>query len=101
MTALTAAVIICAYTEQPVSYTHLDVYKRQLLDYTDSAIVARMDADDICLPWRFTRQLAAVHRAPVVFSALVPFGGGRIPVPGAPYRLDGFGLSLIHIWIWK
>lgn len=65
-----------------------------LLEHTDSAIVARMDADDICLPWRFTRQLAAVHRAPVVFSALVPFGGGRIPVPGAPYRLDGFGSRL-------
>ena len=30
----------------------------------------------------------------LVLSALVPFGGGRIPVPGAPYRLDGFGSRL-------
>lgn len=65
-----------------------------LLASTDSEIVARMDADDITLPWRFARQLTAVRRADVVFGAVVPFGSGRIPVPGAPYPLSGLGCRL-------
>lgn len=42
-----------------------------LLDNTDSEFVARMDADDIALPWRFKRQLSAIRGADFIFSAIV------------------------------
>jgi len=41
----------------------------RLLTVSDSAYVARMDADDLCLPWRFTRQLGQMQRADVSFTA--------------------------------
>lgn len=39
-------------------------------------LVARMDADDICLPWRFHRQLAVIERTRVdaLFSTAIVFG---------------------------
>lgn len=69
----------------------------ELLDKTDSDLVARMDADDIVLPGRFGRQLRAVERgADAVFSTVVTWGSG---VPGVP-RPSGidpaaFGLHLL------
>ncbi len=41
------------------------------LDATDSRLVARMDADDLCLPWRFAVQLAALRCADLVFGSMV------------------------------
>ena len=38
---------------------------------TDSALVGRMDADDVTLPWRFRVQLPALRSADLVFGALL------------------------------
>lgn len=47
---------------------------QELLEATDSRFVARMDADDITLPWRFRHQLPAFEgRADFVFSPIVLF----------------------------
>lgn len=68
-----------------------------LLDATDSDLVARMDADDLVLPGRFVRQLRAIDRgADAVFSTVVTWGSGR---PGLPrpsgIAADDFGLHLL------
>ena len=52
-----------------------------LLDATDSELVARMDADDIVLPGRFSRQLRAIAAADAVFTTVVTWGSGA---PGVP-----------------
>lgn len=54
--------------------------------------VARMDSDDICLPWRFTVQLRALNRSDVdfVFATAVAFGRPLKPywlLPQLPLRL--------------
>lgn len=50
-----------------------------LLDRVDTPLVARMDADDVSLPWRFRLQVGAVSRgADVVFTTVVAIGD----VPG-------------------
>lgn len=50
----------------------------RLLDTADSAVVARMDADDITLPWRFRLQLKALRSgAGVVFSTVATFDPSR------------------------
>lgn len=41
------------------------------LEATDSALVGRMDADDLSLPWRFRVQLPALRTADLVFGALL------------------------------
>lgn len=54
----------------------------RLLDEVDSPYVARMDADDICLPWRFhiqERHLIRNHDADIVFGGVVRFGSSRLP----------------------
>lgn len=48
----------------------------RLFEQSDSRYVASMDADDVCLPWRFPLQLGAVGSADVVFGAAVRFGRG-------------------------
>jgi glycosyltransferase involved in cell wall biosynthesis len=50
-----------------------------LIDAADTPLIARMDADDISLPWRFRRQIPAIYQQnlDVVFSTLVVFGGFR------------------------
>ena len=52
-----------------------------LLDQAEGEIVARMDADDVCLPGRFRAQVAALDRgADVVFSTFQVIGAGlRLP----------------------
>lgn len=51
-----------------------------LLGATDSDLVARMDADDLCLPWRFREQRRALrrHGTDVCFSTVVEW---RPPSP--------------------
>src|SRR5690606_22298546 len=69
----------------------------ELLDATDSELVARMDADDIVLPGRFHRQLGAIAAGTdAVFTTVITWGSG---VPGVP-RPSGiapteFGLHLL------
>jgi hypothetical protein len=47
-----------------------------LIDAADTPLIARMDADDISLPWRFRRQIPAMYQdnLDVVFSTLIVFG---------------------------
>ena len=55
----------------------------QLLDLAEGDLVARMDADDVCLPGRFSGQLAAIERgADLVFSTFQVIGS-RAPAPRA------------------
>lgn len=71
----------------------------RLLASTDSAIVARMDADDVCLPWRFRRQLAQLgSRVDALFTTVIdwhaPRGG---VVPHAPIGIgpQAFPMHLV------
>lgn len=58
----------------------------QLIEATDSEFIARMDADDVCLPWRFRRQLKYAESADLIFTAIV-FTNSR----GLPTRPDLVG----------
>jgi hypothetical protein len=62
-----------------------------LLESVDSRYVARMDADDLCLPWRFLAQMRFLERHPdvkILFGGAIRFGEGRMPRPTlpVPYR---------------
>ena len=48
-----------------------------LIDAADTPLIARMDADDIALPWRFRLQIPAMYRSNLdaVFGAAIHFGG--------------------------
>lgn len=68
-----------------------------LLDATDSELVARMDADDLVLPGRFVRQLRRIETgADAVFTTVVTWGAGRPGLP-RPSAIDpeAFGLHLL------
>jgi len=68
-----------------------------LLDATDSELVARMDADDLVLPGRFARQLRRIDAgADAVFTTVVTWGSGRpgLPRPSA-IEPEAFGLHLL------
>lgn len=60
----------------------------ELLWRTDSDFVARMDADDVVLPGRFTRQLHALRRADMVFTTVVTHRMGGVPIPAAPAAIS-------------
>jgi len=64
----------------------------RLLRATDSELVARMDADDVCLPWRFRQQLGALRtgrRVHAVFSTVVNWHSGqRRLVPNPPIGIS-------------
>ncbi|MDC4233601.1 glycosyltransferase [Actinomyces sp. B33] len=69
----------------------------QLLDATDSRLVARMDGDDISLPSRFARALGAIEQGDdMVFTQVVELVG-RLPRPRAPYEIapDEIGWHLL------
>ncbi|VEG29533.1 glycosyltransferase family 2 protein [Actinomyces howellii] len=68
-----------------------------LMGMTDSRLVARMDADDVCLPWRFRTTLAAVEAGQdMVFAQVVDLLGRR-PRPQAPVGIPSrtFALHLL------
>lgn len=68
-----------------------------LLEATDSALVARMDADDRCLPWRFSRSMPALRRGDdMVFTQIIEERGRRlIPRPPLGITPEVFGLHLL------
>ncbi|WP_291278546.1 glycosyltransferase [Galactobacter sp.] len=68
-----------------------------LLGQTDSEYIARMDADDLVLPGRFRRQLAAVDQGTdAVFSTVVTWGNGRVTPPRpSGIRPEDFGMHLL------
>lgn len=57
-----------------------------LVSAADSRFVARMDADDICAPWRFRRQLALARHVDLVFGSTVKLPRG-LPRPELPGRV--------------
>ena len=68
-----------------------------LLAETDSRLVARMDADDVCLPWRFRTTLRRLDRGcDLVFSQVVNIVERR-PVPEVPVGIPprAFPLHLL------
>ncbi len=68
-----------------------------LLDATDSYLVARMDADDLVLPGRFRRQLRAIDTgADAVFTTVATWGSGTpgLPRPSGIAPAD-FGMHLL------
>ncbi len=67
---------------------------RELLAAVDTPLVARMDADDLCLPYRFKAQLARLAKgADVVFGTVatmtdrLPLASVPIPVGIAPREM--------------
>ena len=63
-----------------------------LLEAVDSEFVARMDSDDLCLPWRFSIQMRYLERnsdVKIIFGGAIRFGDGRkirptLPIPYGP-----------------
>ncbi|WP_257180974.1 glycosyltransferase family 2 protein [Corynebacterium cystitidis] len=68
-----------------------------LLHHTDSEFVARMDADDICLPWRFHTPVRALEGGDdVVFSQVNNFTGRKLkPAAPVPIPPDAFSFHLL------
>jgi glycosyltransferase involved in cell wall biosynthesis len=63
----------------------------RLLDNCDSPLVARMDADDIDLPWRYLTEIQglAFHRADLVFATVVHYAPEHHKLwPQLPYGID-------------
>jgi glycosyltransferase involved in cell wall biosynthesis len=59
-----------------------------LIDAADTPLIARMDSDDISLPWRFRHQIPAIYREnlDIVFSPVILFGNFPIVIqPQAPF----------------
>jgi hypothetical protein len=69
-----------------------------LLDQAQGDVVARMDADDVCLPGRFRAQLAALEgqRADLVFSTFQVIGAGlRMPALPVGFGPEAGSLALL------
>ena len=57
----------------------------KLLGSSDSKFIARMDADDVCLPWRFRMQRRRMERSDFTFSSVIRIDGRGWPVIGSPF----------------
>lgn len=67
----------------------------RLLESSDSEVVARMDADDVVLRGRFSRQLQALQRNDLVFSSIVFIAkSGRLRRPDLPGPISADALPL-------
>jgi len=64
-----------------------------LLAHASGRYIARMDADDICLPWRFDRQLSQMKKGnfEILFGAAIYFG---LKTPGIPVHLKAMNTKL-------
>lgn len=83
-----------------VSSVGLAASLNEAIELTDSEFVARMDADDVCLPWRFALQIKQLrdHSLDAAFGAVLYMrSNGLVTRPDAPGHLDGpaVGLSLV------
>jgi glycosyltransferase involved in cell wall biosynthesis len=68
-----------------------------LIEHADTDLIARMDADDISLPWRFALQLRALERqsADLVFAPAVRFGPSKYRyLPQPPLALSPAAVPL-------
>lgn len=69
--------------------------RQQMLESTDSEFVATMDADDISLPSRFSRQLRALQVSDFVFSSIIGiWEGSRRLRPGLPLAITAEAMPL-------
>lgn len=68
---------------------------RRMLQRTDSELVARMDADDISLPWRFRVSMQALSNAEIVCGSGIRFGKGKVPRPSYPRSLTHREVGLL------
>jgi len=64
-----------------------------LCDRAQGDYIARMDSDDVCLPWRFWLQKRIINRQPDAFifsSAIIgfPFFGGYFLIPQYTFSLN-------------
>lgn len=73
--------------------------RQQLLGRTDSHLIAVMDADDVCLPWRFAHQARHLSRGDIVLSPTIRFSTGPLRVhPGMPAPIHAAAMPL-HLLI--
>lgn len=68
---------------------------REMLMTTDSDVVARMDADDISLPWRFRLEMSALKHADLVCGTGIRFGRGVLPRPSYPGSLTSQEIGVL------
>lgn len=68
---------------------------RELLLTTDSELVARMDADDVSLPWRFRAARSALREADIVCGTGIRFGRGTPLKPSYPGSLTSREVGLL------
>lgn len=68
---------------------------REMLVTTDSDFVARMDADDISLPWRFRLEMPALKHADLVCGTGIRFGRGVLPRPSYPGSLTSQEIGVL------
>ncbi|WP_374207042.1 glycosyltransferase family 2 protein [Mycolicibacterium sp. OfavD-34-C] len=74
----------------------------RLLDESDSELVASMDADDICFPWRFVAQLRMLEDVDAVFSSAVRFGSRIRPSSLFSLHPVEFPAALLyHCPVWQ
>lgn len=70
---------------------------RELCARTDSALIARMDADDVCLPGRFRLQEARIGQegTDILFSAILRFRSRPLRfAPSAPLAITAAAMPL-------
>lgn len=81
------------------------VARSEVLRRTDSELVANMDADDVCFPWRFSLQNKHVQKVDISFTAAIKFGATisqlklTNPIPYGPREVAtslGFHNTLSH-----
>jgi glycosyltransferase involved in cell wall biosynthesis len=62
--------------------------RRNAMLEVDSELVANMDADDYCFPWRFYVQLPKLQRYDIVFAGVVKFWSRLRARPAIPLRFS-------------
>ena len=68
---------------------------QRLLRGTDSRFVMRMDADDVCLPGRFSSQIRALRHADVAFAPIINFWDGSHRLrPSLPAPIEAQAMPL-------
>lgn len=61
--------------------------RQAVIDRCDSQYVANLDSDDLCMPWRFRRQLSILKTYDLTFSSTLKFSSWRRWRPSRPLTL--------------
>lgn len=72
--------------------------RMNIADSTDSEFIACMDADDVCLPWRFTVQRGMLESADYCFGGTIEFSTKPVrfrPTMPIPLSSDQTNLALL------